>query len=87
MNLTPLGVINTLFVNHTKSTISDKELITYYIHDKDDWNILNRYQTQLNLSTINNQIESGYEDRCELLMGFSESLENIKLFSSETAIS
>jgi hypothetical protein len=56
MDLTALGVINTSFVNHTKSTISDKELFTYYINEKDGWNVINRYQTQLNGITTNNRI-------------------------------
>ena len=33
-----------------------------------------------------NQLERGYEDRGEILMGFSESLENQAIFSNETSI-
>ncbi len=49
-------------------------------------NVLDREPDQEGFNYWFDQIESGNEDRSELLMGFSESQENKIIFSSETSI-
>ena len=49
-------------------------------------NILNRKADTEGYNYWVNQLEKGYEDRSEILMGFSESLENQSIFSNETSI-
>ncbi len=49
-------------------------------------NILNRKADTEGYNYWVNQLEKGYEDRSEILMGFSESLENQAIFSNETSI-
>ena len=48
-------------------------------------NVLERIPDIDGFNYWNNQIEQGYENRSELLMGFSESLENKLIFSTETS--
>ncbi len=49
-------------------------------------NILGRAADEQGFNYWLNQIESGFEDKSELLMGFSESTENLRIFSNETMI-
>ena len=47
-------------------------------------NVLKRLPDEEGFNYWENQLESGYENRSELLMGFSESEENKTIFSTET---
>ena len=49
-------------------------------------NILNRSSDLEGFLYWSNQLENGFENRSELLMGFSESAENKTIFSNETSI-
>ena len=49
-------------------------------------NVLDRLPDNQGFNYWLNQIEKGYENRSDLLMGFSESLENKAIFSEETNI-
>ena len=76
------------------SFILSDEFITLYNMDSSDSNyIKNLYKNILDRLPDNdgfnywlNQIEKGYENRSDLLMGFSESEENKAIFSAETNI-
>ena len=76
------------------SFILSDEFITLYNMDSSDSNyIKNLYKNILDRLPDNdgfnywlNQIEKGYENRSDLLMGFSESEENKAIFSTETNI-
>ena len=60
---------------------SDKEYInSLYL------NILQRLPDEDGFNYWQNQLQGGYENRSELLMGFSESAENKSIFSNETNI-
>ena len=49
-------------------------------------NVLNRQPDNEGFKYWANQLEGGYEDRSQLLIGFSESIENKTIFSQETNI-
>ncbi len=73
--------------------LSDEFLALYNINSSDTNYIENLYKNILNRLPDNegfnywmNQIEKGYENRTDLLMGFSESAENKAIFSEETNI-
>ncbi|WP_269623828.1 DUF4214 domain-containing protein [Prochlorococcus marinus] len=69
------------FLNLYGHQSSDSEYITNLYN-----NILNRSPDNAGFNYWQSQIANGYEDRSELLMGFSESLENKSIFSNETNI-
>ena len=69
------------------------QLNTHAIGDRGNQYVLNLYKNVLDRLPDNqgfnywlNQIEKGYENRSDLLMGFSESVENKAIFSAETNI-
>ena len=76
------------------SFILSDEFITLYQKDSTDSdyiknlyeNVLDRLPDNQGFNYWLNQIEKGYENRSDLLMGFSESLENKAIFSEETNI-
>ena len=56
MNLTFQGVISEKFFKHTKNTISDKELLTYYIDSSNGWNVIDQNIIQSDGSSISSKI-------------------------------
>ena len=79
---TATSFINSIeFLNLYGAQSSDSEYITNLYN-----NILNRSPDNDGFNYWQSQISNGYEDRSELLMGFSESLENKSIFSNETNI-
>ena len=77
-----------------KSFINSAEFINLYGSDSSNSdyiknlyiNILDRQKDEEGFNYWMNQLDNGYEDRSELLMGFSESIENKTIFSAETNI-
>ena len=74
-------ILSIEFLNLYGSNSSNTEYINALYQ-----NILNRKPDSEGFNYWENQLESGYEDRSQLLMGFSESLENKAIFSQETNI-
>ena len=72
-------IISKEFLNLYGNNPSNEEYITALYS-----NILNRVGESEGFNYWLNQINQGYEDHSELLMGFSESLENKAIFSNET---
>ena len=74
-------IISDEYINKYGKDSSDKEYVNLlYKH------ILNRPADTSGFNYWFNQIDQGYENRSELLIGFSESLENKTIFSNETSI-
>ena len=88
------GLIQNQSIEHTKLTLNKEEFSETYGSTTNNENYINNlYENVLGRASDLygfqywlNQIEKGYEDRSELLLGFSESLENKSIFASETHI-
>ena len=72
-------ILSNEFLNLYGKELSNEEYITALYS-----NILKRNRDSEGFNYWLNQINQGYEDRSELLMGFAESNENKAIFSSET---
>ena len=72
-------ILSNEFLNLYGKELSNEEYITALYS-----NILKRNRDSEGFNYWLNQINQGYEDRNELLMGFAESNENKAIFSSET---
>ena len=89
---------NTLGIDNYKATASSfvisQEFKTIYSDEDNNKsyinnlykNILGRPPDEKGFNYWLNQIEGGFENKSELLMGFSESSENLRIFSNETMI-